>query len=119
MSAHNLKTILVELLQQRHLLSAKDMLVEFTKSGRDFNKTSVYRALDQLETEGLICQQNFTDKQAVYELAEPHHAHLVCQICGSVQIAECDFKPPEKILDFKVDHHHVTLMGTCQICLKK
>ena len=119
MSEHNLKAILLELLQKQHLLSAKQMLAEMIKTGRDFNKTSVYRALDQLESEGQICQQNFSDKQALYELSKYHHSHLVCQDCGDVQASECNFEPPEKIQGFQVDHHHVTLLGTCQKCLAK
>jgi Fe2+ or Zn2+ uptake regulation protein len=119
MPERNLKTTLIQLLQEHHLLSAKTMLDLLGKQGRKFNKTSVYRALDQLIADGTACEHHFVGDEAVYELAEHHHTHLVCRTCGKIQTAACDYHAPTTVNGFVVNHHHVTLMGTCAECAQR
>lgn len=116
MTERNLKATLVDLFSARHLLSAPQILDILQAVGRKYNKTSVYRALDQLEADGIICKQFFTQNEALYELKEHHHAHLVCTQCGKVIEAECDYHEPKDLQGFAVDHHHVTLLGLCADC---
>jgi Fe2+ or Zn2+ uptake regulation protein len=112
----NLKATLIELLQNKHLLNVAQILEELETQGRSYNKTSVYRALDQLLEENLICKHFFTEAQAAYELREHHHAHLICEKCGKIITAECLYHQPEKVGNFKVNHHHLTLIGICDDC---
>jgi Fe2+ or Zn2+ uptake regulation protein len=117
MASRNLKSRLLKLLKKHHLLSATDILNKLSAEGQGFNKTSVYRALDQLIEEDLICQHYFNEPQAMFELRADHHTHLFCEVCGKIQSIECTYQhQPTKIKDFKVDHHHVTLIGHCQRC---
>lgn len=116
MNKRNLKDTLQHLLHEHHLLSAGEILDHLKNKGKKYNKTSVYRALDQLEADGTICQHHFNDTQAVYELQSHHHAHAVCQNCGLVQTVECEYHQPRTVKNFAVDHHHVTLMGLCADC---
>jgi Fur family transcriptional regulator, ferric uptake regulator len=116
MSERNLKEIILTLLQEHHLLSAGDMLQKLVASGKTYNKTSVYRSLDQLVEEGAICRHYLAGDQAQYELKEDHHIHLVCNSCGKVDEAACDYKQPNKVGSFNVDHHHLTLVGLCTNC---
>ncbi len=116
MAERNLKSTLTDLFSARHLLSAPQILDILQALGRKYNKTSVYRALDQLEAEGIICKQFFTQNEAMYELKEHHHAHLVCKKCGKIEQTECDYHEPKELHGFSVDHHRVTLIGFCGNC---
>jgi Fe2+ or Zn2+ uptake regulation protein len=116
MPERNLKKLIVELLSEHHLLSAHQILEQLLAQKRHFNKTSVYRALDQLVETDQVCPQHFLEAETVYELRAHHHTHLVCERCGSVAAADCKFTEPKNIDGFQVTHHHVTLMGLCQSC---
>lgn len=116
MAERNLKTTLLELLQQRHLLTVGEILDTLDREGKSYNKTSVYRALDQLLAEGEVCRHYFTEAQAAYELRSHHHAHLVCEHCGQITVGECLYQQPQTVGTFKVNHHHLTLMGLCAKC---
>jgi Fur family ferric uptake transcriptional regulator len=121
MSTRNLKTLLVELLQQYHLLTVEQMLAKLEQTNRIFNKTSLYRALDQLVGQNTICKHYFDNDQAVYELSNHHHAHLLCQDCGLVTETDCQLPQSSMntIEGFKVDHHHLTFVGLCAACQTK
>lgn len=107
---------IVRLLATKHLLSAGEILNTLNAGEKQWNKTSVYRALDRLVENGDVCQHYFHDSQAVYELSSHHHAHVFCKNCGIVVIAECDYAEEPKVKNFQIDHHHLTLIGICQKC---
>jgi len=117
MQKRNLKNKIIKTLQKNHLMSAVDILDFLEKQDHPYNKTSVYRALDQLLENGLICQHHFNDSQAVYELREDHHTHLVCNKCDKISMMECDYEHKTKVGDFMIDHHHLTLAGVCGDCV--
>jgi Fur family peroxide stress response transcriptional regulator len=100
-------------------LTAPQLLEHLKNKQLQYNKTSVYRALDKLLAQDIICKQNFGDNDIQYELRTSHHDHLVCVVCGNINSVECTLQPPNAIGDFKVDHHHVTYFGTCQECQQK
>lgn len=116
MSKRNLKTRLVEILGNKHLCSVAEFLSELKKQKASYNKTSVYRALEQLLAEGTICKQHFGETEAQYELRDHHHAHAVCRKCQKVKTVDCKYDEPESVKDFSIDHHHVTLIGVCGEC---
>lgn len=111
-----LRQQILDILRQKHMVSAMDLLKEIQKAGLDVNKTTVYRGIEFLLEEGLICQHQFDPKEAVYELRDHHHDHLICNTCGRVQESACVVHPPEEISGFTVDHHHLTLYGVCAKC---
>lgn len=118
MPQKKLSSIIEKLFQHHHLLSAKDILEKLKKTGLTYNKTSIYRTLDQLLEKGVVCRHYFNEAQAVYESSDHHHTHLVCNKCGKIDAIECTYTQPTEIKKFEVDHHHVTLMGTCADCKK-
>jgi Fe2+ or Zn2+ uptake regulation protein len=92
-------------------------------------QSSAYRNLAVLEQVGVVRRIVTSDEHARFELAEDltgHHHHLVCGRCGGVE----DFTVStrlERSLDealakvadgtgFRVDHHRLDLVGTCQSC---
>lgn len=111
-----LAATIFSLLQEKHLLSAKAIAELVNHRGHRYNKTSVYRALDRLLEEGVVCRHYFANDEAGYELREHHHAHLVCTRCGMVTTSRCAYAHPTKIGTFTVNHHHLTLFGVCQTC---
>src|SRR5687768_3566769 len=111
-----LTTAITSLLEKHHVLSATDIGEKLTELGHPFNKTSIYRALERLQSQHTICQHNFTGTSIVYELTNAHHDHLVCTNCGSVTATNCQVSSATHIDSFAVDHHHATWFGTCQNC---
>lgn len=105
------------LLRQHHSLTANQVLAELEKTGKSYNKTSVYRAIDQLLAQGVLCAYHFQDNETSYELRDHHHAHLVCERCGAVTVSECGYDQPAMVGGFHVEHHHLTLYGVCVQCL--
>lgn len=108
------KTIL-SLLKEHHLLTAPALLERLGTQGMKVNKTSVYRALETLLKQQEISRLSFGQNDILYELASNHHDHWVCTTCGRVEEVACLTNlptPPE----LHVEHHQVTLYGTCQMC---
>jgi len=117
MSKRNLQNRIYRLLQKNHLLSATDILALITSENISYNKTSVYRALEQMTEKGLVCQHNFHKSKTLYELQDDHHAHMICKECENIFSVECNYEQPTKVDNFRVDHHHLTLIGTCKNCI--
>jgi len=118
MSQPTLSDAIQDLLKKQHLLSANQMLEYFEKKGRSYNKTSVYRALDQLLADETICRYDFSDSEAQYELRDHHHDHIVCEKCGKIEVVNCQFTQPENLAGYQISHHHLSLMGLCEDCQK-
>lgn len=112
-----LGTTLISIFERHHLLSVTELLdlVEL-EHGKTYNKTSMYRALEKLEEQGLICQHAFATGETKYELRRQHHDHLVCSRCGTVTSAKVALEIPETINGFLTDHHHLTIFGLCKLC---
>jgi Fur family ferric uptake transcriptional regulator len=113
-----LRQDILEILQEDHVLSANEILVKLGKKYPTVNKTTVYRALDFLIEQDVLCRHSFQTNELSYELKLHHHDHLLCTNCGTVQIAECLVELPKKINGFQVDHHHFTVFGLCKNCQK-
>lgn len=119
MTEISLAVSITQLLQKKHLLSAKDILSTLKKDGHSYNKTSVYRALDGLLTEEVVCEYDFGNHEAVYELRGAHHDHVICEHCGKIEVIHCQFNQPNVINNFTISHHHLTLYGVCAACSLK
>lgn len=108
---------ILQILQEKHVLSATAILGELENQETEVNKTSVYRALEKLVESGQVCKQIFSNDELVYELRDHHHDHLVCLRCNSIESVKCETKTATKIKGFLVEHHHTTFFGTCKKCL--
>lgn len=110
---------ITQILQTQHVLTAPAILMALEADGVSVNKTSVYRALEKLESDGAVCKQTLTGEDIVYELRAEHHDHLVCEVCGSVEKIECLTTTPAVVNGFTIHHHHTTLFGKCKKCSEK
>ena len=90
----------------------------------EVGRATVYRALDQLDSLGLVQKVDLGAEAAGYERIDPeghHHHHIVCERCGRVVAFE-DERLERAIVavtrrqDFKVSSHEVTLRGECSRC---
>jgi Fur family ferric uptake transcriptional regulator len=88
-------------------------------------RATVYRALEQLESLGLIQKVDLGGDAAGYEPVDPsghHHHHIVCEQCGRVVAFEDDGLEQAIVAlarrpDFNVSSHEVTLRGACANCV--
>lgn len=89
----------------------------------EMNKTTVYRALDRLEDEGII--HSFVGKNGLKWYAkcnqcssEKHndiHPHFQCTICKKVTCLSIEVNIP-KLKDYTIDSASVFLTGKCSEC---
>lgn len=108
---------IVQLLTEQHTLTGPQIIEHLGERGQEVNKTSVYRAIEKMLEDSVICRHSFTESTPSYELRDHHHDHAVCERCGRVQVVECQTPQPE-ILGFEVTHHHATYFGRCARCRK-
>jgi Fur family ferric uptake transcriptional regulator len=113
----------IELLdEQPCALSALDIEDALrTRAGRRAGRASIYRALDELLTLGLLTRVDVGDGVARYEPQREHHHHLVCDGCGRLQPFQDDalesaIRGLASRVAFDVSDHDVTLHGSCESC---
>ena len=88
------------------------------------NKTTIYRILERMESDGIV--HSFMDKDGLKWYATCHdcsathhfdvHPHFQCQDCGKVDCLSINVKIPT-IPNRKINHSQVLLIGTCEKCL--
>ena len=86
------------------------------------NKTTVYRQLEKLLTDGMIIEVELGDGKKRYELKSlAHHHHLVCKKCGSLEDIRLDeriiLEEVSKKSNFKVEDHSLEFFGICVNCI--
>lgn len=111
---------LCAILEKTHApVSAEGILMRM----KGTHKTTVYRELAFLESEGLIRKIDFGDGVRRYERAAmEHHHHLVCMRCKGVQDIHLDGDldiQEQKITrktGFKILNHSLEFFGLCPKC---
>jgi len=98
-----------------------ELLTALYKSGLQPNKTTVYRQLEKMESEGLVRRVNISDTNATYEaVSDAHHHHLVCERCGEVR--DIVMKDESHLLrtiaaeGFAPKVHKLEIFGLCKEC---
>ena len=84
---------------------------------------TVYRTLEFLAENRLVCSAHTGGGHLVYEIAKTDHHHLICRKCGAeVQI---EHAPLEKLYielesasGYRLFNSHVTFFGLCPECQK-
>ena len=96
---------------------------------RRVNIVSVYRTVNLLAAEGLLCATDSPHGGQRYELGEQfigHHHHLICQSCGQIEkfegcpltdevLARLNQRVRHSRL-FRVTDHEIRLLGLCGKC---
>ncbi len=94
------------------------------KKVKKVNKTTVYREIEFLLSEKVLREVDFCDGKKRYEIAGlPHHHHLICEGCDSVEdvMLDNDLVSIEKKIatqsKFKVERHTLEFFGQCAKCI--
>jgi Fe2+ or Zn2+ uptake regulation protein len=87
--------------------------------------STIYRIVQRLEHDGRVTRIDWRTRASHYEWAEhPHHHHIVCESCDSVQdLSDTALQFNESFVakhtGFKVKHHSIELVGVCAPCQQK
>ena len=121
MKKRNLSELLEELLTKYHFLMAPEIVSLLEESGNSFNKTSVYRRLDQMLADKQVCRHSFGTDKVYYELrtedSAHHHDHFVCERCHAVEHIACVVNTAPIAKQRHITHHHSTVFGYCEDCV--
>jgi Fur family ferric uptake transcriptional regulator len=119
------KRAVVQVLAGEHCcVSAHEIAEGARESGDRIGIASVYRALEQLEAEGLVQRVELGEGGARYETVVPggeHHHHAICERCGRLTPFE-DGRLERAIvglterLGHSVRAHDVLIRGECETC---
>lgn len=91
------------------------------------NKTTVYRNLEKLVSEGKVLEVNISTQKTFYELnSHDHHHHLVCKSCNAIQDFEeqnlenaiSDFEKQILESGFDIKSHNLEFFGYCNKCVQ-
>ena len=106
---------------ERHVWSINELHLAARETVRSANYSSIFRAVNALESEGVIDRVEVGDGQTRYELSERHHEHIRCDGCGRVEeVAACVLEDVsgriQELTGFQVTSHQVVFGGLCQDC---
>ena len=119
------QAILDLLRQKNHPLAVRDIHAALSDG---CNLATVYRALNLLESMGMVKRYEFGDGVARFELLaegdDGHHHHLICQRCSRVvELEECLVHELEQEVGrrhgFRGITHKLEFFGLCPECQKK
>lgn len=125
----NLKTTtprlkILQLLEQENYkhLSAEEIQTQLRLENYDISLATIYRALGQFETAGIVIKHNFSNDVSVFELNKGnHHDHLICVKCNLViefvdQIIERQQCKIAQQHSFVMTDHNLNIFGLCEHC---
>ncbi len=116
-------TILHVLHHEDTHLSPTEIFARAKQTLPGLTETTVYRTLEFLTDNGLVCPAHIGSGHLVYEIARNEHHHLICRECsGEVQIEhtalESLYTQLESSSGFRLIDSHVTFFGLCPECQK-
>src|SRR3990172_572088 len=81
------RSVAEEVFSSHDHLDAEEVLKSLKASGSKASRATVYRTLDLLVESGLVEKIDLGEAKSAFEhtAGHPHHDHLVCLKCGSVQ----------------------------------
>lgn len=95
-----------------------DIAARLDERGGALPLTSVYNSVDALVAAGVVSLAHRSPTKALDEVADHHHEHFVCRVCGAV----LDLDPPARSRPTNappgalVEGVEVTYHGTCGPC---
>lgn len=104
--------------------TADEIYTEIHNRVQSLNIATVYRTLELLVKEGLVCRSDFGQGYIIYA-PEDHgpHIHLVCRQCHRVLDADASLalslkEKLQEAYQFDLDLHHLAVFGLCSECQK-
>lgn len=102
--------------------TAEDIYMKAIIVSPNIAKTTVYRNIDSLFSNGIISRYRFDKDKYSYELNTNVHTHyLLCKKCGELtSLKKCPILDLEnsilKDTGFNVTNHSIELFGFCKKC---
>jgi len=102
--------------------TAEDIYIKAVSMVPNIAKTTVYRNIDSLFSNGIISRYRFDKDKYSYELNTNVHSHyLLCKKCGELtSLKTCPLIDLEnsilKDTGFNVTNHSIELFGFCKKC---
>ncbi len=103
-------------------ISIREVFRQVRKAYPKTAYSTVFRIVIKLEEDAKIHAVDWRERGSRYEWAGmPHHHHITCQICGTVQDLEdadvnYDDEKIRKKTGFITKHHSIELEGICAKC---
>jgi Fe2+ or Zn2+ uptake regulation protein len=107
--------------QDRHAWSLEDLHQEVKTTLGSADYSSVFRAVNLLEKQGMVDRIDLGDGHARFEVREGHHEHIRCESCGRIaEVPGCVLDDAsaqvQSLTGFRVTNHRVVFGGLCQTC---
>lgn len=120
----NREVILRVLHEAKGPLAPPEVVKECHRLGRQANKTTIYRELEQMERVGVVQKVMVSDRKQYFELTERgHHHHFICRQCDGVEGVKIEetalIQQAQKLgkkLSFLIEQHAVEFYGLCRSC---
>ena len=100
--------------------TAAQIVTTMKRKKQTIDLATVYRNLELLVGLGLANKVTFADQTARFELAGPHHHHLICKTCGSIEDIAMDesnlLASVRRRSKFEVTSHNLEFFGLCPNC---
>lgn len=105
----------------QHAWTLDDMRAALIDRAMPVDASSVFRAVQRLESDGVIRRLELSDGKSHFELADEHHDHLRCDACGALAAVPCGvldtmLSAVERQTGFAVTGHQLVLTGKCHQC---
>ena len=102
-------------------VTAEELHRRVQRTHPEVSASSIYRTMELLADHGVVHHVHLGHGPAQYHLADEHHAHLVCNGCGTIVELDPAMSAPfaEQVardLDFELDLGHFALTGWCTAC---
>ena len=116
-------TILHVLHHEGTHLSPTEVFARAKETLPGLTEATVYRTLEFLADNGLVCPAHIGSGHLVYEISRDDHHHLICHNCGGEVRVEHDMLESlitdlETSSGFRFIDSHVTFFGLCPECQK-
>jgi len=101
--------------------SIDEIYIEIQKKYPAISKTTIYRNLKQLATDGVIGKVLFQDGLERYDIRADQHYHYQCKNCDRIYDIDIPYlknidKEVQKKFGLNVDKHDVIFTGLCSKC---
>lgn len=118
------KAVLEILTQSSKPIDVEDIKIFLGKNNISADQATIYRILKAFSEKNIVRKVSLYEGKTHYELTDrPHHHHIVCTSCGTIQdIEECGMEKMEREIEtktgFTVQSHSFELFGICSSCKK-
>jgi Fe2+ or Zn2+ uptake regulation protein len=107
--------------EDRHAWALDELLDAVRRQIPTADFSTVFRAMQTLERNGLVDQVDLGDGKARYETRRDHHEHIRCTVCGTVAevpgcVVEDVVAQVQRRTGYQVNSHQVVFAGVCRSC---